>query len=95
MVTFKVKLLGTVIPFPARLTFAVFFQYYEYDVRQDSSEKNCDAFKKFYMEAGIDNVSTTVMSPSVSFKFLNNGRLYFVLGKTPKIGNVSTGRHHR
>lgn len=60
MLTFKVKLLGTVLPFPSRLTFAVFFQYFEYDVRQDSSKMNSDAFKTFYVEAGIEDVSRTL-----------------------------------
>lgn len=65
MLTFKVKLLGTVFPFPSRLTFAVFFQYFEYDVRQDSSEMNSTAFKTFYAEAGIDDVSKKFISEYV------------------------------
>lgn len=70
MLTFKVNLVGTVDPFPSRLIFAVFFQYFEYDVRQDSSEMNSGAFKRFYVEAGIDNVSRTLISESVTFEYL-------------------------
>lgn len=41
----------------SHLIFAIFFQYYEFDVRDFGYAENCDAFKKFYIESGINNVS--------------------------------------
>lgn len=39
------------------LTFAIFFQYFHFDVKCDGFEKNCDEFKKFYDEAHLNDVS--------------------------------------
>lgn len=41
----------------SHLVFAIFFQYYEFDVRDFGYVENCDAFNKFYVESGINNVS--------------------------------------
>lgn len=40
------------------LAFAIFFQYYEFDVKSNCSDKNGDAFRQFYTEANVDDVST-------------------------------------
>lgn len=40
------------------LVFAIFFQYYEFDVKSNCSDKNCDAFRQFCDEANVDDVST-------------------------------------
>lgn len=42
------------------IIFAVFFQYYECNVKEDCLENNCNAFKEFYSESGIDDVSTKI-----------------------------------
>lgn len=43
------------------LTFAIFFQYFHFDVKSDCCEKNCDEFKKFFNEAGLNDVSKNVI----------------------------------
>lgn len=40
------------------LVLAIFFQYYEFDVKSNCSDKNCDAFRQFCDEANVDDVST-------------------------------------
>lgn len=40
------------------LVFAIFFQYYEFDVKSNCSDKNCDAFRQFCKEANVEDVST-------------------------------------
>lgn len=39
------------------LVFAIFFQYFYFDVKSDSCKTNCDAFRLFYSEANINDVS--------------------------------------
>lgn len=39
------------------LNFAIFFQYFHFDVKCDCFEKNCDEFKRFYDEAHLNDVS--------------------------------------
>lgn len=41
--------------------FATIFQYYEFDSKKNCVEKNCDAFKEFIQDAGINDVSTYVL----------------------------------
>lgn len=43
----------------SHLVFAIYFQYYEFDVTDYSFGESCDAFNKFYMESGINDVSVT------------------------------------
>lgn len=40
------------------LVFAIFFQYYEFDVKSNCSDKNGDAFRQFYNQTNVDDVST-------------------------------------
>lgn len=40
------------------LVFAMFFQYFEFDVKSNCCEKNCDAFRQFCDEANVTDVST-------------------------------------
>jgi hypothetical protein len=39
------------------LVFAIFFQYFHYDVKRDMKKENCDGFRLFIEQAGIKNVS--------------------------------------
>lgn len=45
----------------AVLVFAIFFQYYEFDVKSNCSDINCEAFRMFCNEANVDDVSTVWM----------------------------------
>lgn len=56
LLMFKISLVDASVA--SHLVFAIFFQYYEFDVRDFGYVENCDAFNKFYIESGIDNVST-------------------------------------
>lgn len=42
---------------PACVVFAVVFQYYEFDLRKNCIELNCEAFRKFCEKGAIQNVS--------------------------------------
>lgn len=55
LLIFKFELLEPNVA--SHLVFAIFFQYYEFDVRDFGYVENCDAFNKFYIESGISNVS--------------------------------------
>lgn len=55
LLIFKINLLEPNVA--SHLVFAIFFQYFEFDVRDFGYAENCDAFNKFYMESGIDDVS--------------------------------------
>lgn len=39
------------------LIFALAFQYYHFDLKINCTEQNCQAFREFYNESGVDNVS--------------------------------------
>lgn len=51
--------------FKNALVLATFFQYYNYDVKRDLKRENCDEFKLFIDQSGVEDVSE-----SVSFNFL-------------------------
>ena len=40
------------------IIFAIIFQYYEFDVQHNCSEKNCNAFVQFLADSGINDVSS-------------------------------------
>lgn len=42
---------------PHRVVLAVFFQYFVYDAKSGGVELNCAAFKDFYDDAALDEVS--------------------------------------
>lgn len=44
------------------LIFAIIFQYYHFDLKSDCSETNCTAFREFYTDAGVDNVSVIALT---------------------------------
>lgn len=60
MLEFKVKLMTGIDEKSPHLVLAAFFQYYEYDVRNDCVQQNLDAFKAFYQESNLDSVSIVV-----------------------------------
>lgn len=41
---------------------AMFFEYYEFDVRRNCVEENCLAFQEFVDESGLNDVSMSVVS---------------------------------
>lgn len=45
----------------AALVFAIFFQYYEFDVKSNCSDINCNAFRLFCNEANVDDVSNILL----------------------------------
>lgn len=51
------------------LIFAIFFQYYNYDVRIDCSEQNCSEFRKFFNESGGKDVSVLLWHTISGFLF--------------------------
>lgn len=55
LLIFKINLLEPNVA--SHLVFSIFFQYYEFDVRDFGYAENCDAFNKFYIESGIKDVS--------------------------------------
>lgn len=60
MLEFKVKLwqsmgLGHYLD-RVHLIFGIYFQYYEYSVKNDCSEQNINAFREFYAESTVDKV---------------------------------------
>lgn len=42
------------------IVFATIFQYYEFDSKRNCTEQNCNVFRDFYKESGVDNVSTFI-----------------------------------
>lgn len=55
LLLFKIKLLEPTVA--SHLVFAIFFQYFEFDVRDFGYVENCDTFRKFFVESGLDDVS--------------------------------------
>lgn len=45
------------IPISNALVFAIFFQYYHFNVQSSSADLNCQAFLSFCAEANLDDVS--------------------------------------
>lgn len=41
----------------SHLIFAIFFQYYKFDVKRNCATENCDAFRYFYNQAALNDVS--------------------------------------
>lgn len=48
---------GSSVEFSDYLVFAIVFQYYNFDLKTDSLELNCTAFRDFCNKSGVDNVS--------------------------------------
>lgn len=42
----------------SHLIFAIFFQYYQFDVKRNCCAENCDAFRGFCRDAALNDVST-------------------------------------
>lgn len=61
-----------------RLTFAMFFQYFEFNVRQDCVAKNQQAFRDFFGEADIKSVGFCFALPASAVLTPQNGS--FILG---------------
>lgn len=49
--------LDSSVQFSDYLIFALAFQYYHFDLKSDCCELNCTAFRQFFEETGIDDVS--------------------------------------
>lgn len=65
------------------LVFAIFFQYYHFDLKTDCSEMNWKTFRELCKTAGIDNVSLiynmTQYDSIMAFRLFT---LLIILGKT-------------
>jgi predicted metal-dependent HD superfamily phosphohydrolase len=57
MLAQKAELLNSVVV-DSSIVFATIFQYFEFDVKVNSVEANCLAFREFLCDAGIEDVST-------------------------------------
>lgn len=44
-------------PIQSHLIFAIFFQYYQFDVKRNCCTENCEAFRSFCRDAALDDVS--------------------------------------
>lgn len=81
LLTFKINLLEPNVA--SHLVFAIFFQYYEFDVRDFGYAENCDAFNKFYIDTGIndqkllESVLQLLGDPQFNNAEIENDLLYF------------------
>lgn len=50
--------LGASVPiYSDYLIFAIFFQYFQFDLKSESGDDNCKAFQEFYNATGVNDVS--------------------------------------
>lgn len=62
----------------AALVFAIFFQYYEFDVKSNCSDINCNAFRLFCNESNVDDVSTIQLKKKLNGILNDEKRKYFL-----------------